>query len=69
MSNQDLLLENIEAFISGNGYSPTLRELAELIGKSKATVQRELDLMRANKLVDWKDGQSRTLHLTDKDKG
>jgi SOS-response transcriptional repressor LexA len=63
MSHQTELLEQIEAFISGNGYAPTWDELAELIGKSKSTVQRNLELMRAKGLVTWKDGQARTLSI------
>ena len=63
MSNATELLEHIEAFVTGNGYPPTWDELALLLGKSKSTVQRELELMRARGLVTWKDGQARTLSI------
>lgn len=63
MSRREDLIENIKAFISGNGYAPTVRELASLMDTSKTTVERELQLARANGQVDWIDGKSRTLRI------
>lgn len=63
------LLENIKAFISDNNYSPTVAELAEIEGVKPNATHNRLEQLRKKGYIDWKDGQSRTLHVADKDKG
>jgi SOS-response transcriptional repressor LexA len=62
------ILRFIEQFLSDNAYAPSVREIAEHIGRSSyGTVhQRRLTKMRWMGLVDWLEGQMRTIHLTEK---
>lgn len=59
-------LENIKAFISAEGYSPTVSELSEIEGVNRNAMHNRLEQLRKKALVDWKDGQSRTLHIKGK---
>lgn len=60
---QQETLEAVEAFITGEGYSPTILELGMILGISQNAVYERLCWLRKKGAVDWKDGQSRTLHV------
>lgn len=47
------------------GYSPTVREIGAVMGHaSTSTTHVHLTVMRSQGLVNWVDGDARTLHLT-----
>jgi SOS-response transcriptional repressor LexA len=50
-------------FINVNGFSPTVRELGEATRRSPGTIHQHLETLRANGIVDWWDGQPRTIHF------
>jgi SOS-response transcriptional repressor LexA len=59
------ILAFVEAFVSRNGYSPTLDEVAGDVGLiAKSSARRHLKIMRGDGLVDWQEGCPRTLRLT-----
>lgn len=60
---QQDLVENIKAFISDNGYSPSVQELADIEGVSQNATLDRLKQLRKKGQVDWTDGKSRTLRI------
>lgn len=60
---QQDLVENIKAFISDNGYSPSVQELADIEGVSQNATLDRLKQLRKKGQVDWADGKSRTLRI------
>lgn len=60
---QTQLLETVESFISQNGYSPTVRELAEQLDMSPAGIFQNLKRLRQAGKVQWLDGAPRTLRV------
>jgi len=59
------ILAFVEAFVSRNGYSPTLDEVAGDVGLvAKSSARRHLNVLRGDGLVDWQEGRPRTLRLT-----
>lgn len=55
----------IWGYIEDYGHAPTWEDIRSDLGyKSKSTVARVLNDMRARGLVDWVDGQSRTLKVS-----
>ncbi len=59
------LLGLIQEFHDMNGYAPTTRELqAEMGDASQSTTHVHMAILRNQGLVDWSDGQARTIHLT-----
>lgn len=63
------LLEVVEDFIARNGYSPTVRELAERQGLSPAGVYLQLKKLREQGFLEWKEGVPRTLRVVAKPAG
>lgn len=63
VSNEEML-NHIINFITANRYSPSLSELCEMSGiKSKATIHNRLYKMRNEGLIDYKDGENRTISV------
>lgn len=61
---QKILLDFIDGFIKGNGYSPTLREIMQALGyKSVSTVAKHVDNLVAAGMLDKRDGEIRSLVL------
>ncbi|QHU92515.1 hypothetical protein GWK76_04395 [Candidatus Saccharibacteria bacterium oral taxon 488] len=61
---QKILLDFIDGFIKGNGYSPTLREIMRALGyKSVSTVAKHVDNLVAAGMLDKRDGEIRSLVL------
>lgn len=61
---QEILYTAIKDYIDKNNYSPTLQELAELIGdNSRANVLAKLRNLRKKGLIDFQDNKSRTIVL------
>lgn len=57
-------LDAITLFIEEHDYSPSVRELQEILGfSSPAPVQSLLRRLRDKGCVTWNPGQSRTLRL------
>lgn len=51
-------------FIASRGYSPTVRELCELTGRSSSgTVAVQLGCLRAKGYITFEDGKSRTIRV------
>jgi SOS-response transcriptional repressor LexA len=60
------ILEIIKQFTKERGFSPTLRELAEITGiKSSNGVEDHLKRLRKRGLVTWEKYKSRTLRVVD----
>lgn len=61
---QARVLDVIREFIEANGYSPTVREIAEHTDMWVSTVHQALNALRAFGMLDWADGHARTIRLT-----
>ena len=46
-----------------NGYAPTIRELCRAFDRTLSVMHYHLKVMRTEGVVDWIDGDARTLHL------
>ena len=67
---QKMMLDFIDGFIKGNGYSPTLREIMRALGyKSVSTVAKHVDNLVSAGLLDKRDGEVRSLavRITEKE--
>ena len=63
-NKQKIIYEAIQEFLEINGYSPTIRELCDLLDlKSTATMFVHLRKMKAKGVLDYKEGSSRTIVL------
>lgn len=63
--NQLLVFRALETFVGLHGYSPTVRELADLTGlKSKGSVHPVLIALREKGLVEWQPNSTSTLRPT-----
>lgn len=63
--HQRRLLLAIQEFHAEFGYAPTIREVQQRLGNaSPASVHVRLSKAREQKLVNWVDGQVRTLTIT-----
>ena len=61
---QKQLLDFIEGFISGQGYSPTFREIMQALGyKSVSTVAKHIDGLVAQGALIKREGKARSLEL------
>ncbi len=61
---QKAMLDFIKGFISGNGYSPTLREIMRSLDyKSVSTVAKHIDNLVAGGYLIKRDGTARSLEL------
>lgn len=66
---QKILLDFIDGFIKGNGYSPTLREIMRALEyKSVSTVAKHVDNLVAAGMLDKRDGEVRSLALRQAEK-
>lgn len=65
---QEQILDAIHDFAQAHGYQPTVRDLMPMVGlDSTSTVHQHLANLRRMGLVDWVDGQVRTLHLVEQE--
>lgn len=56
----------IQEFISKHGYSPTVRELADVLGlASVSSMHFRLKELAAEGLITWVPSQARTIRVTD----
>jgi len=63
-TRQKRILEAIHTFIEGNGYSPSVRELGDIVGlKSSSTVHGHLERMQKKGLIEWDPSFPRTIRL------
>lgn len=61
---QKIIYDIIQEFIEINGYSPTIREICDLVGlSSTATVFVHLKKMKDKGYLTFKEGFSRTIVL------
>ena len=59
------LLEAIESYQQQHRYAPTVREMQEQAGYATPSAAHfHILRMRTAGLVDWVEGQNRTLHVT-----
>ncbi len=66
---QKIMLDFIDGFIKGNGYSPTLREIMRALGyKSVSTVAKHIDNLVAAGFLEKQDGEVRSLTLSSEKK-
>jgi repressor LexA len=64
---RETLLRFIVAWHAEHGYSPTVRELNELMGlASISTIHGHLEILRDEGCVTWVPGQNRTLVVTER---
>jgi hypothetical protein len=58
------IISFIETFVNKNGYSPTVREIADGSGiKSTSTAQRQLEILKAWGKITWQPLVPRTIKL------
>lgn len=63
-TKQKELLHAIEYFINENSYSPTIRELGQMLGNSSpATIQSKLFELERKKYISTVPGKSRTIKV------
>lgn len=55
----------ISVFAEKNRYCPTIKELSMQFGISVYAVQTRLIQLRKKGWIDWVEGQSRTVHVTE----
>jgi len=60
---QKMVLECIEWFINKNGYSPTYREIAELINSDVCSVSRKIFILLNKGYISQVNGKQRTLRV------
>ena len=66
---QKIMLDFIDGFIKGNGYSPTLREIMRALGyKSVSTVAKHVDNLVAAGFLEKQGGEVRSLTLSSEKK-
>lgn len=57
----------IKEFINQYGYSPTVRELCVLTGKSSpGTIEQHIKMLKAKKYIDYIYNRSRTIRIIKK---
>ena len=61
---QKNLIALIEAFISDNGYSPTIKELSDLEGVGLNATHGRLKQLKDKGVVEWVGNTARTIRLT-----
>ena len=62
--SQCQVVEEIRVFIEENGYSPTIRELCEILGyKSTSTVHAHLQHLRKAGLITYEATKPRTIAI------
>jgi hypothetical protein len=57
------IVETIRMLTLAGGSPPTQQQLGFIVGLGQQTLIKYLKRMRAEKLVDWEDGISRTLFV------
>lgn len=61
---QKILLDFIDGFVKGRGYSPTLREIMQALGyKSVSTVAKHVDNLIVRGWLVKRDGEARSLEV------
>ena len=61
---QKVMLDFIDGFVKGRGYSPTLREIMQALGyKSVSTVAKHVDNLIARGWLIKRDGEARSLEV------
>src|SRR5919108_5209305 len=49
--------------IAANSHSPTVRELAELVGLAAGTVHSHLKILKRDRWIDWPAGKARSITI------
>ncbi len=63
-NKQKIIYDAIQEFLEINGYSPTIRELCDLLDlKSTATMYVHLKKMKEKGVLNYQEGCSRTIVL------
>ena len=61
---QEELLYCIKSYINSYGFSPSIRELQEMMNKkSTSTIKQGLDILRKKGYIDFKDCKFRTIKI------
>ena len=63
---QVALLALIRMYVASNGYSPSVRELAQAVGCSIDTAHYHLCILRKGGMVTWVDRRTRSIRLVEK---
>lgn len=64
------ILKEIRNFIHTNSYSPTIREICEMIGiKSTSSIHRHLNVLEEDGYIKRKEASPRALRITEKGAG
>lgn len=61
---RDDILATIQALTSESGRSPSMREVADVVDVSIATLHSYLNQMREEGLVEWQNRSHRSLRVT-----
>lgn len=66
ISTREKVYKIVKKYIKENGYSPTVREIQQLIGlKSVATVAGHLDMLQKQGYITRISGASRTIRINE----
>lgn len=63
---RDLILIAIDDFIKKHGYSPTVREICKMVGRSPATVWHHIENLRDAGIITYTPGKNRTIVIKEK---
>ncbi len=67
VERREQIVAFIDQCITGNGYSPTVREIGRGVGlTSTSTVQHHLGWLREEGRITWVDGFPRTFRLAER---
>lgn len=61
------IITAIKTYIDTHGYSPTVRELGEMVGlKSSSTIHRNLEVLKSEGKISWNPTMPRTIQVLKK---
>lgn len=62
-AKQQEIYEFIKKYIDNYGYSPTVREIAYIFGKSVGSIHPMLKRLKEKQLIDYEERKSRTIKI------
>ena len=63
---RDLVLIAIDDFIKKHGYSPTIREICKMVGRSPATVWHHIKDLKEAGIITYTPGKNRTIVIKER---
>ena len=61
------ILDYIAVFIASNGFSPSVRDIADGVGLALANVHQNLVILKEEGRIDFQEGKRRTITIVEQD--